>query len=265
MVSPAALNYSDKFNYPLTLSEIWYWQPFTSHSAKFFSHWPYQKNSLLFLPGRGTLVTLRRQRFITSLPKWAKAKKIGRILSFFPTISAIFITGSLSMNNSPAGDDIDFMIITSPHTLWFTRALVDVLLSTFKLRRTASRITNKICDNLWLDENHLLITKQNLYTAHEILQAKCIFTRGSVYPQFVSQNSWVKNYLPIAYRETMKQFGSLGQLEIRSIRNLLLWSLNLLFFFLQYLYMRPRLTSEKIGLGYAFFHPHDNIKVHSHA
>jgi hypothetical protein len=264
MASPEALNYSDKFDYPLTLSEIWYWQPLTRHPAKFFSHWPHQKDSLLFLPSRGALVTLRRQRFITSLPKWAKAKKIGRILGFFPTISAVLVTGSLSMDNCPASDDIDFMIITSPHTLWFTRAFVDVFLSTFKLRRTSSRITNQICDNLWLDEDHLLVTKQNLYTAHEILQAKCIFTRGAAYSQFVSQNSWVKNYLPIAYTETVKQFGSLGQLEIRSIRNLFLWPINLLFFFVQYLYMRPRLTNEKIGLGYAFFHPHGNIKAHSH-
>jgi hypothetical protein len=253
----SVLAYFDHFDYSLSSRELWFWQPYTRFPSHFFSHQP------TFLPGRNTLPGLRHHRFLISISKWKKARKIAKILACMPTISAIFVTGALAMDNTPQYDDIDFMIITSPHTLWLTRIFVVFLLLLFHLRRSRHHICDKICDNLYLDEDHLSITHHSLYTAHEILQAKCIFDRGDIHAKFISQNSWVKKYLPIAYRETTKQFSSLGQLDlpagkagIRSIRNLFSWSLNLLLFTVQYIYMRPRLTREKVGLGYAFFHPH---------
>lgn len=164
------------------------------------------------------------------------------------------------MDNSPKHDDIDFMIITSPNTLWLTRLLVIVLLN--KSRRpkqlpehSSPKVSDKICDNLYLDTNNLKINNKNLYTAHEILQAKCIFDRSGVHRRFLESNSWVKNYLPIAYRESLKKISKKLICNKKYAISNFLYPVNLLLFWLQYLYMLPSMTTERVSLGYAFFHP----------
>ena len=115
-------------------------------------------------------------------------------------------------------------------------------------------ITNdRICDNLWLDTDHLHVTPHDLYHAHEILQAKCLFDRGGIHHQFLTQNSWVKKYLPNAYLSLLK----LPSPKLRrGIEGEVFWKfLNSIFFIIQYLYMKPKMTSEKVTLGSAFFHP----------
>jgi len=182
------------------------------------------------------------------------------------------------MHNSPPNDDIDIMLVVRPHTLWFTRIVITGFLIITGQRRPARlaehsspRVRDKICDNLYLDLNHLHINhlsinqslinqSTNLFLAHEILQAKCIFDRGGVRRQFLLANSWTKKYLPIAYAETINKFKNskiekLNENWKLKIAKLLLWSINLLLFIVQYLYMRHYLSREKIGLGSAFFHP----------
>jgi len=244
------LAYFAKYNYPLTAEELWFWQHGTNYSKKFIE--------------RCALSTagwqLRRQREQFSKKKWLIARQVGESLKRFPSIAAVYITGALAMNNCPADDDIDIMIITSPNALWVTRFFVVLYLKLLGIRRhpvSAFRqpITeNRTCDNLWLDTSHLTIQPSShnaLYLAHEILQAKVLWDRASIHQQFLHSNSWVKNFLPVAYSQ------SLGQLEIRSIRSInpIFYVLNIIFFIPQYLYMLPKMSSEKVGLGFAFFHP----------
>ncbi len=239
----STLAYFDKYDYPLTKVELEYWSGVAaSSSGKYY-----------FLPGRASLVKLRQQREKISERKWQIARREGEKLKKFPTISAVFVTGALAMNNAPVDDDIDLMIVTHPNTLWPTRFWVNLYLH--QLRRYPGQTTapNKICPNLWLDLNNLEIKHQNLYTAHEILQAKVLWDRAGVHHQFLSQNSWVKNYLPNAYQGSFPTRAQRVQDAIPF--GLLLWPINLFFFVLQYLYMLPKKTTERVGLGFAFFHP----------
>lgn len=248
------LAYFAKYNYPLTLDELWYWQ----HGTRF------SKSKILSLSNGLKLeirnLKLRQQRFKFSQKKWLIARRVGDKLSRIPTIAAVFVTGALAMNNCPKDDDIDLMIVTYPNCLWPTRFFVVIYLKLLKLRRqpptTKSQrpTANRICDNLWLDTNHLAIIPHDLYRAHEILQAKCIMDRCNIHQRFLQENSWIKKFLPVAYNQQLK---SLGQLKIRSIRSInpILYILNILFFAAQYLYMFPKKTTERVGLGFAFFHP----------
>ncbi|MBI5358909.1 hypothetical protein HZB69_04780 [Candidatus Amesbacteria bacterium] len=230
------LQYFDKYDYPLTKEELEYWS-----GAK-----------VQRLPNRPKLEKIRKQREKYSLLKWGIAYAQAAKLAKLPFIAAIFVTGSLAMSNCKKSDDIDLMIITYPNTLWIARLIVTILL--FKSRRTPNVkfAPNKICTNLWLDTKNLKLKIKNLYIAHEILQAKCIFDRGGVQYQFLKQNSWVKDCLPNAYRQ------SIGNLKFKIYNlnsNFKLQILNYILFFIQYLYMLPKKTTEKVGLGYAFFHP----------
>jgi hypothetical protein len=271
------LSYSDRFNFPLTLDELWYWQVFSTHSKTTLSRWSYRTDGYYHLKNRSSLTKIRTSRIRPSMQKLSKLINLKYLFKHVPTIRGVFVTGALSMQNSPPNDDIDIMLVVSPHTLWITRAIIVFLLLLSGHRRppsitehSSSLVKDKICDNLYLDLKHLHINhlpinsspinqSTNLFLAHEILQARCIFDRRGVHKQFLLANSWVKKYLPVAYRESLKQSNNLTMKPlIDSNKSLFigaLYILNYSLFIIQYLYMRNRMTQEKIGLGYAFFHP----------
>ena len=241
------LAYFAKYNYPLTAEELWFWQHGTRISKfKIFSlnsNFKFQNSNW----------QLRKQREEFSKKKWLIAKKVGESLKKFPSITAVFVTGALAMNNCPKDDDIDFMIVTYPNTLWITRFFVNLFLWSNRRLPGQSQAPNKICPNLWLDTRNLKLEIRNLYVAHETLQAKVLWDRAGIHSQFLRTNSWVKKYLPVAFKFQT------SNLKIKPLISnfyyLIFWPLNLLFFLPQYLYMLPKMTSERVNLGFAFFHP----------
>lgn len=201
-----------------------------------------------------------------SARKIEKAKRIASILSYFPTISLIAVTGSLAMDNAFVDDDLDIFIITRADTLWLTRPLVIFFLKAMGLRRPTSLpehhssvVADKVCDNLWLDEAALALpkNKRNLYTAHEVLQARPLFDRGGAYAKFIIANSWTKKYLANAYTATSHQFTA----NSLSTANCLLSAMNFVFYKIQYSYMKSKITHETITVHSAYFHPNDYAPI----
>ena len=255
------LRYFDKFDYPLTKKELQYWLHTTlapgTPSYVGGGQGVVYKDSYYFFKNRNYLVKLRQQREKYSLLKWGRAYEYAAKLAKLPFVLAIFITGSLAMNNCKKSDDIDFMVVTCPDTLWIAR-LISLLMFWNTRRLPGQKIApDKVCLNLWLDIKNLKLKKsisliKNLYVAHEILQAKCIFDRGGIQYQFLKQNVWVRGYLPNAYRLSLNNL----KFKIYNLNsNLKFKILNYILFVLQYLYMKPKMTTEKVGLGFAFFHP----------
>ncbi len=245
------LQYFDKYDFPLTKEEIIYWSDSSDKEIN-FNNLANQTHNFYHLPGRKQIVEIRKNRGETSQQKWTIAVAIGEKLKAFPTIQAVFVTGSLAMNNAKSDDDIDVMIITSANTLWITRFFVNVYFQSQRRHPNQLTITNKLCPNLWLDVNHLTIQKQNLYTAHEIMQAKVLWDRSHIHAKFIIANFWVKRFLPNAFPDQLKVY------PINYYADLLvslLIPVNLVFFTLQYLYMKPKMTTERVAPGYAFFHP----------
>ena len=184
------------------------------------------------------------------------------LFRLIPTIDLVAITGSVAINNAVLADDIDLMIITKNNTLWLTRALIVIVLKIFGWRRGRGVIKDRICDNLYLDQSSLLIprTKQNLYTAHEVLQIKPVIDRRHTYQRFIQSNSWTKNYLANAYKYCSSSFSSpkLGE-DTSLLRGgeVFVRAANFFFFHLQYHFMRSKITNETVTLHSASFHPHN--------
>ena len=262
--------YSRHFGLPLTPEKLHLWL-ISSRPISLTRLRPYLPK--LTTPNR----QLIEERLLYSQKKLLTARRLARLLGLFPTIKLICAPGSLAVDNAQQYDDLDIMVVTSADTLWLSRPLVIFFLKILRLRRPTSlpehqspRVSDKVCDNLWLDETALALpeNKRNLYTAHEVLQARPLFDRGNTHAQFISANPWTSKYLANAYGEAVAKRSGVYDRPQRSpalpgssrtdhMAPRLLSTLNHLAFKLQYHYMKKRITRETITLHSAYFHPND--------
>ena len=198
--------YADIFAYPLSLKQLHLflieqqisWDHF--QKADFKNSLLQEKNGFYFLKGKQNLVKLRAEKEKISQKKLSLAIKKANWLKVIPSIRMVGLTGNLAMRNAQDQDDIDLLIVTKAGGLWLTRLLTVLFLDFFNWRRLPGqkKVKDKICLNMFLDESHLQIpkAKQNLFTAHEVVQLKPLWERDNLYQKFIKQNLWVKKFLP---------------------------------------------------------------------
>jgi len=122
------------------------------------------------------------------------------ILKKLPFVQLVGLSGSCAMEYCEEKDDIDLFIITSKKRMWTAR-FVAVVVATFlgvRRNRGSDSAPDKVCLNLFFDEHDMLVPKhkQNLYTAHEVLQMKPLFAKGDIYERFLKVNEWIYHYFP---------------------------------------------------------------------
>jgi len=258
------LCYADVFDYVLSRDEIW---RFLMSSKKVkraeFDEALHdlrgvqKQGALICLSGHTTLFSLRTLRIKETEKKLREIPNLLKTLQWIPTISALFVTGGVAVKNAKEEDDIDVMVIVQPGWLWTTRAIV-VLVSLLvgKYRSRGLRDTsNHWCFNLWLDETALTIpsTYRNMYTAHEVVQAKPVFDRRNITQRFLVQNGWVKTFLANGADWGRVECGA--QIPLKKIFTTN--PIEALLYALQQRHMRHTRTRERIGQSFAFFHPRD--------
>lgn len=141
-----------------------------------------------------------QKRYLNSVEKRKKAQKFIAALSKFSSIQLIGISGSTAMNNASTEADVDLFIITRKNHMWTARFVALVLAGTMGIRRSRNETnaSNKVCLNLFFDEQNMSLPpeKRSIYTAHEVLQMKPVFSRNNIYDAFLSENNWVKELFP---------------------------------------------------------------------
>ena len=280
------LAYTDQFNYPLTAKDAWtrLIGPSASLAAVIKSLDQLVELGLVscqagqFCLAKHELgFATRKERLLTSLSKQKQAQHAVRLLRLLPWIEAVYITGSLALNNSPAGGDIDFMVITRPDRLWLCRPMA-VLTSLLvgKKRSRHQEKPNSWCFNLWMTTDALRLTcdQRTIFTAYELCQADCIYDRGYTAHRFLIENNWVAKYLPNYYLAKLNQLQQPASPSIRQLARTNWWKsltlpitrslgdcLDYVLFKLQLLYMKPHQTRELVNWQKAFFHPRDTQKI----
>lgn len=264
----ATLAYHDIFEYPLTLKEFHRYligkrASFASVERNLFK---LKANGQIganqgyyFLKGRTKIVSIRKRRERYSRAKFKRAVFFASILKTIPTLKLVGISGALSMQNSHQGDDIDLVLLSSQNTLWTTRFLANALLWPFKRDTQGKKIADRACLNFFIDESSLKIKDHNLYFAHEICQMKPIWERDNIYQKFLIANNWVKKYLP-NWIPSSEFVDHRLQKERLQTTNYPLQTVESVLRRFQLWYMRPKITTEKIGEGQLFFHPVDTKK-----
>ncbi len=259
--------YSDIFDYPLTSYQIWKYL-ISSRKFKRASFDSVLKNigspisttrGLYFTEGKENIIKEAIKRKKESGKKFVQVYKISRIISFIPFVLFIGVSGGLSMNNAEKKDDIDIFVITKENSIWITRFLIIIILKILGKHRGRrdEKVADKICLNMLIDEKHLSFNskKQNLYTAHEIVQMVPIFDRNKIHNKFLSKNMWVKKFLQ-------------NSIETKNLKIKRNYKNNNLFInlfenfakLIQLIYLRRHRTIEAISEGWLAFHPLDYNK-----
>ena len=110
------------------------------------------------------------------------------LISNFPFVEAVGVSGSLSKGYYDTDSDIDFFVITKHNKLWICRTLLMVYKKTFLLN---SR--KYFCVNYFISSQQLEIEEKNRFTATEL--KTLIPMQGKDYfEQFYKCNNWVTNY-----------------------------------------------------------------------
>lgn len=259
--------YGAVFNYPLTKSQIWKFLIWDIKSKPRFSSFIstidnllkakkiYFSKDLYFLETKHALINNRKKQEKIAQRKIKIAKRVSSFISFIPTIELIGLSGKLAMKTAEKEDDIDLFIIVQKHTLWITRFLTASFLTFLGLKRSPGKIAapDRVCLNMIVDTNNLTIPKneQDLFSAHEVVQMKPLFTRNNSYDKFINSNSWVKSYLP----NTVGERKRLGEKDTKTYTIFSLFEKNAQKF--QLGYMQKRKTTEIVRSGYVRFHPRD--------
>jgi hypothetical protein len=199
------LIYADIFNYPLTKDEVWDYLisdkklDYAGFNRMFNNQKLKQKDNYYYL-SKSNVVKLRQDRMVESKRKMVIAQKYSRLISIIPTVKLIGVSGSLAIGNADKKADIDFFIICSKNRVWITRLMIIIFLILSGKYRSKKdvQVADKICLNMLISENLISFKtdRQDLFTAHEIIQMKPLFEREDQHRKFLNANNWVKKYLP---------------------------------------------------------------------
>lgn len=188
-----------------------------------------------------------------------------KLISPFPQIKLVGLSGSISMMNAGENDDIDLFIITAKNRLFTGRLITLVLAQLLGLRRSreARSSNNKICLNLFFDESNLKVPrfKQTEFVGHEVLQMKPIIVKGDIYERFLKANKWVFKLFPNSSWIISKVKNQKSKIQIKSqnySKNFLIFNFieSILKKFQLHLINRHK-TTEIITSTQLWFHPND--------
>lgn len=193
------VSYFDIFSYPITLEEI---RLFLDQPAREEEVMPairllvekqliYQlgrfyslKNDLYLVERRETGNTLAVQRL-------KRAMKMARVISWYPFVRGVAISGSLSKNFAYKGSDLDFFVIMAANRLWIGRIFLLAMVRVF----VTIGLKRMCCLNYYVDEEAVEIEEKNIFTAVEVVTL--LPARGKQsFQRFFAANQWTQKYLP---------------------------------------------------------------------
>jgi hypothetical protein len=149
------------------------------------------KDDFVWVANSETIVPKRLEANEAASIALKRAKKQARLLSLFPFIKCICISGSLSKYYMDKESDIDYFIIVDAKRLWITRFIFSFIVKMLKLTGQEKRF----CPNYIITDANLEIRNKNIYTAMELVTLIPVYNKGS-YEAFLGANEWVRSYFP---------------------------------------------------------------------
>jgi hypothetical protein len=194
------LLYYDLWAHPLKAEELFAFLPTNSISYDEFlrrlkaevRHGDiHDRDGYYFVKGRGDEVVEERQRRASHARRlWRAARISMHIIKRFPFVRAVFVTGDLSKNSTHNASDVDFFVLTEPHRLWITRALLILFKKLCLLNKKKF-----FCLNFFATTDSLQCDDRNLFTAIEIGTLKPLYN-SALFQEYLHANTWIRSYFP---------------------------------------------------------------------
>jgi hypothetical protein len=194
--------YADLFDYPLTVPEVHRYLvgmavPLSAvrealEDPRLSGHRLARSRGYVTLPGREQLVERRLYREAVSARMWGKGARYGRAIASLPYVRLVAVTGTLAVNNMEPGQDIDYLIVTTPHRVWLARLHILIFVRLGRLEKLT------ICPNYVLSSSVLSQFEPSLFAAHELAQMIPLFGLDT-YQELLQANAWAQSYLPNAF------------------------------------------------------------------
>ena len=193
------LAYFDYFKYPLTFDDICNFLPQRCNQPDISEMLAvlldeniiFKLEDFYSLQNEPLLAQKRREGNQRAVKQLVIAKKVAGMLSRFPYVQTVAVSGSLSKYFADEKADIDFFIITSANRLWIARTCTHFL-------KKLSYIAGKqhwFCMNYFVDEMGMDIQEKNIFTAMEI--TTLLPMQGTnQFKNFIAANTWIQDYFP---------------------------------------------------------------------
>ena len=122
--------------------------------------------------------------------KMKVAKRFSRLVSLFPFVRAVMLSGSISKGYMDENSDIDYFIVTETNRLWIVRTALVLFRRVFLFNSRKN-----LCTNYFVDNQNLEIIEKNIFTAIELRTTKSMFGSSTI-KKFHEANEWAFYFLP---------------------------------------------------------------------
>jgi hypothetical protein len=143
------------------------------------------------LSPRSDRIERRERNREVSLRKLRAARRNAALISQFPFVRGVAISGSLSKYAADEAADIDFFIITKAGRLWICRSFLHL----FKKLTYLFGGQHGFCMNYFLDESELELKDKNIFTALESVTIIPVYG-AATHAAFYDDNAWLYRYFP---------------------------------------------------------------------
>lgn len=224
------LAFWDIFEYPLTSLELYY-RLFSIDSTDLKLDYTDFLNELeritslpgaversrgfYFLPGREKNVDIRQLKVKLVEEKMKIAKRGIKKLAKIPFVRAVFVCNTTAMGVPDEDSDIDVLVIVRKGRIWLVRFLAILILSLFGLRRTKTKIKNRICLSFYVADDSLnlekIAIKDDVYLIYWIDSLIPVYDPDNLHQGVLKANQWVKKYSPNGFTLSNNCILSYGQ------------------------------------------------------
>lgn len=217
-----------------------------------------------------TKFIVRSSQFKNAIIKIKNVRRYINVISLFPQMRMIGLSGSVAMLNAHKGDDIDLFIVSTNNRLWTARFIANLTAWFFGLKRGRGekQAKDKVCLNLFFSESHLRIAKDRRteYMAHEVLQTMPILDVNHTYRAFLSENDWILSFFPNVdldrYLPDKHAYVHVSTKDNGPARESMIGNLfEDICRWLQTTYMLKPKGDERIEAGQLWFHPRDYSRM----
>lgn len=201
----------DVMEYPMTSFEIWKWLYSPGVEFAFsdiqktidalISTGALEARELFFtLPGRGSLVSMRKERYLVAHEKYKKALKSIRLLAKIPWIRGIAICNNLAFSNAGEDADIDLFILVDPGHIWKTRLFASGLMATLRRRPQKHKKKDSICLSFFVSPDGYdlseIAIQDDVYLMYWVAGLVPVYQKNNAFDDFFTVNNWVSHRLP---------------------------------------------------------------------